>query len=79
MASLHISLPESLKAFVDGKVAGGSFKDASEYFSALVREDARTNAREQLDALLHEGLGSEEGPWDDAAREAIRREGTDRR
>jgi antitoxin ParD1/3/4 len=72
MASLNISLPERLKAFVDGRIAGGAFKDVSEYLAALVHADARSTARDRLDELLVEGIESPEEPWDEATREAIR-------
>jgi antitoxin ParD1/3/4 len=74
MVSLSISLPDRLKAYVDGKIANGVFKDASEYLTALIHADAHTSASDRLDALLLEGIESAEQPWDAATRDAIRGE-----
>jgi antitoxin ParD1/3/4 len=56
--SLTISLPEPLKAFVDGQVASGTFPDADAYIQALLREAQKRQARERVEALLQEGLDS---------------------
>lgn len=74
MASVSISLPDRLKTFVEGRIANGAFKDASEYLAALVKADARASASDRLDALLLEGIESAEQPWDAATRDAIRGE-----
>lgn len=60
LTSLNISLPRSLKDYVEGRVKEGSFSTPSEYMRALLREDLKRNAREKLEAALLEGLGSGE-------------------
>ena len=58
MTTLIISLPESLKQFVDAQVASKGFGDASEYFRSLLREAQEHEADVRLEALLLEGLAS---------------------
>lgn len=61
MATMNISLPTSLKAFVDSQVATGQFASASDYFRTIVRE--REEAVEKLRALLEEGEASGTSPY----------------
>ncbi len=42
MATIQVSFPEPLKAFVDELVAEGTFTDASAYLRTLVERDRRT-------------------------------------
>ena len=60
MATLNISLPESMRSFVDEKVAKGDYSTASEYIRQLVREDQKRAADGRLESLLLEGLDSGE-------------------
>ena len=60
MATVNISLPDSLKAFVDSEVAEGGYSTTSEYFRTLLRQAQRDKANERLDSLLLEGLDSGE-------------------
>ncbi len=39
MTSLNISLPEALKAYVEGQVASGDWGTPSEYIRELIRQD----------------------------------------
>ena len=39
MTSLNISLPENLKAYVEGQVASGDWGTPSEYIRELIRQD----------------------------------------
>jgi antitoxin ParD1/3/4 len=39
MTSLNISLPEALKAYVEGQVASGDWGTPSEYVRELIRQD----------------------------------------
>jgi antitoxin ParD1/3/4 len=62
MTRLSISLPESLRRFVDEQVAAGPFGTASEYIRALIQEAQQREAeQERLEALLIEGLDSGPG------------------
>lgn len=55
---MNISLPESMRAYVEEQVARGGYSTASEYFRELVRQDQKRKAQEHLEALLLEGLDS---------------------
>lgn len=49
MATMNVSLPESLKEFVDRKVAEASYGTASEYVRELIRRDQdRAHLRDLL-------------------------------
>ena len=74
MQSMNISLPEPLKEFVDGQIAKGRYSSASEYVRELIRADEKLKAEEQLEALLLEGLASEETTLTPADWKAIRKE-----
>jgi antitoxin ParD1/3/4 len=39
MTSLNISLPEALKAYIEGQVASGDWGTPSEYVRELIRQD----------------------------------------
>ena len=72
---MNISLPETLRDFVDQRVAEGTFASASDYVRALIRDDRAKRAKANLEAKLLEGLAS--GPpvvADDAYWEGIKRE-----
>jgi len=55
MATMNISLPDSLKEFVDGQVALRGYGTSSEYIRELIRKD---QDRQQLRHLLMEGGAS---------------------
>ncbi len=52
MTSINISLPETLRNFVEKRVADGGFSTASEYLRDLIRSD-RERAR-KLDEMRRE-------------------------
>lgn len=58
MKSMNISLPDSMRTYVESQVASGDYSSASEYFRQLVRADQKRQANERLEALLLEGLDS---------------------
>jgi antitoxin ParD1/3/4 len=58
MTTITISLPESLKEFVDGQLATKGFGNVSEYFRSLLREAQAKEQEARLEALLLEGLAS---------------------
>lgn len=59
---MHVSVPASIKAFVDQRVREGGFGSVSDYVRALIREDQREHARERLEQKLLEALESPESP-----------------
>ena len=58
MASLNISLPAPLREWIEAQVTGGRYGNASEYLRELIRRDQEDKARERLEILLLEGVGS---------------------
>jgi antitoxin ParD1/3/4 len=53
MATLNISMPDELRAFIEARVNMGDYQSASDYLRDLIRHD-----REEMDRLLMEGLES---------------------
>ncbi|MGB7985402.1 MAG: type II toxin-antitoxin system ParD family antitoxin [Terracidiphilus sp.] len=66
MQTMNISLPDSMKQYVDEQVIAGEYSSASEYMRQLVRADQKRHAREQLEqtllASLSEGEAQEATP-----------------
>lgn len=63
MTTMNISLPDSLKAFVDGQVAERGYGTSSEYVRELIRKD---QDRQHLRGLLLAGAASRPGKVADA-------------
>ncbi len=77
MPTVAISLPDSLKEFVDAQVANRGFENVSDYLNSLVREAQDKADEVRLNSLLLEGLASgddielSEEFWNDLKREAL--------
>jgi len=56
MSTMNISLPDSLKAYVDEQVDARGYGSSSEYLRQLIRRD---RDRQHLRGLLLEGAASE--------------------
>ncbi|MBX7256720.1 MAG: type II toxin-antitoxin system ParD family antitoxin [Candidatus Hydrogenedentes bacterium] len=56
MTTLNISLPDSMRSFVEKQVEAEGFSTASEYVRALIREDQRREAKRLLEDQLMEGI-----------------------
>jgi len=62
--SMNVSLPKTLRSFVDERVSSSSYTSASEYVRELIRKDRKHHAaHDRLEELLLEGLAS--GPASD--------------
>ncbi len=59
MASLNISLPDPLKAYVEEQVASGDYGTPSEFVRSLIRDD-KEKRRERLEAELIHALHTKE-------------------
>lgn len=59
MTSLNISLPQSLRDYVENQVGRLGYSTPSEYVRTLLREDQKRSAQERLETLLLEGLESD--------------------
>lgn len=57
MTSLNISLPEALKAYVEGQVASGDWGTPSEYIRELIRRDKERRFAELERSLLQAASG----------------------
>lgn len=64
MSTMNISLPDSLKAFVDAQISQRGYSTSSEYVRELIRKD---QDRVNLRALLLEGAASQPGATADEA------------
>ena len=63
MSTIHISLPESLRQFVESQLGNGAFQDVSEYVRSLIEADQERKALDaaQLDELRRQvALGIEQ-------------------
>ena len=58
MGSMHISLPDSLKDFVQEVCNEGDFSNPSDFVRELIRDYKQKRAQERLEQLLLEGLNS---------------------
>ena len=58
MTTVTISLPESLKTFIDEQLATKGYGNVSEYFRSLLRAAQERDEAARLEALLLEGLAT---------------------
>ena len=76
MTTLTISLPDSLKEFIEREVETKGYGNVSEYVRGLLREAQEREANQRLEALLLDGLntGGETAVtpefWQDLRRDA---------
>ena len=59
MTTITISLPESLRDFIDRQLATKGYGNVSEYFRSLLRDAQQAEADARLEALLLEGLAGD--------------------
>ncbi len=55
-ATMNISLPEELKRYVQERVADGAYGNPSEFMRALIREEQRRHAGEELERELFDNF-----------------------
>ncbi|MCY7346670.1 MAG: ribbon-helix-helix domain-containing protein [Pyrinomonadaceae bacterium] len=60
IATLNISLPDTMKAEVENVVATEGYGNTSEFFRDLVRDYLKERQARKLEALILEGIGSGE-------------------
>ena len=76
MATLELSLPDDMIAFMEHQAADLGFATAGEYLCSIIGEVRKRKAKQDLEAKLLEGL---EGPavlmtredWDEIEREGL--------
>jgi antitoxin ParD1/3/4 len=71
VTTVTISLPDSLKAFIDTQIATKGYGNVSEYFRSLLREAQPKEQDARLEALLLEGLASKRIPLDAEFRKRL--------
>jgi antitoxin ParD1/3/4 len=63
MPTTNISLPESMRQFVEVQVASRGYNSTSEYFRELVRDDQKRLAKEDLEKQLLESMREPRESW----------------
>jgi antitoxin ParD1/3/4 len=58
MATMNISLPESMKQFIEKRAEAEGFGTVSEYLRAVIRGLQKQHAKQGLEEMLLEGLRS---------------------
>ncbi len=53
-----ISLPDSLQVYVEEQLRLGNYKNASEYFILLMRQDQQRQTKQRLETMLIESIES---------------------
>jgi antitoxin ParD1/3/4 len=71
MTSLNISLPETLKKYVEGQVASGDWGTPSEYVRELIRQDKER----RLSSLEQDLIMAAKGPRIELSVTEIRKKG----
>ena len=76
---MTVSIPASVKQFVDQQIASGAYPDAEAYIKALVEADRKRKALRDVEKLVVAGLDSgATSEVTDREWSAIRREGLQR-
>lgn len=74
MATINISLPDTLRSYVEERVTQDGYSTASEYFRELVRRDQQRQADERLEVMLLKSLnGKPAKPFTKADVEEVRK------
>ncbi len=74
MHKLHITLPDTLKLFMDEQIAKGRYGDYTDYICDLIRADEERLADLQRDALAAEAPPDDRSPTVLGDWRAIRQE-----
>jgi len=62
MATMNVSLPDAMKAWVEERSRSGRYSNASDYVRDLIRQDQDRAARiAQMQVRIHEALVGGEG------------------
>ncbi len=56
MATMNVSLPDTMRDWVEGQVEGGDYANASDYIRDLIRHDQHRHR--ELQVAIREGLES---------------------
>ena len=72
MATVTISLPDSLKTFVDAQISTKGYGNVSEYFRSLLRDARAKEEENRIETLLLEGLAGRSIPLDSSFWDELR-------
>ena len=76
MSTMNLTLPDSLKAFVESRMAERGYGSADDYVEALIREDQEKAEHEEIEGKLLEALqGAPATPVTSETWEAMKRDG----
>lgn len=56
--TMSFALPETMRHYIDSRVASGHYGNTSEYIRDLVRKDQEAQRQQRLRNLIEEGLAS---------------------
>lgn len=56
MATMNISLPDTLKSFIDSRVSNDGYGNVSEYVRELIRQDQKRKVQEESERIYLEKL-----------------------
>jgi len=73
VATLNISIPDSMREWIDAQVQAGGYANASDYIRDLVRHNQRERESIRLALIEGERSGNSERSVNDIARQAKRR------
>ena len=77
-ATMSISLPTTMKTFIEQEVQDGGYSTPSEYLRELVRDAKRRKEDEHLEKLLLQALESPATPMTKDDWDAIKQRGIER-
>lgn len=60
MTTLNISLPDTMREFIDRQIKTKGYSTASEYIRYLIRQEQEKEEQKRIETLLLEGLDSGE-------------------
>ena len=55
---MSFAMPETMRHYIDARVASGHYGNTSEYIRDLIRKDQEEQAVQRLRGLIEEGLAS---------------------
>ncbi len=73
MATLNISMPDSMRTWIDAQVATGEYANASDYIRDLIRHDQRKRDALRLALMAGEKSGRSSRSVTDIAHQTKRR------
>ena len=58
MAAITVSLPDSLREFIENRASEQGYRTVGEYVGHLLEEEQKRETQDRLDGLLQEGIDS---------------------